>query len=96
MYTLASLAKARSHTIQTRRAEKVCDGSQTQLILHISRQVHNDDADLTSSQEVKSKHQGQDLVQWPSGKLPYSDKVGPRSLNLVIESAGQGPENQNT
>lgn len=65
---MASLAKAKSHSIQTRRAEKVCDGSQTQLIIHISRQVYNGEADLTSSQEVKSKHQGQDLVQWFSGK----------------------------
>lgn len=58
------LAKARSHSTQTRRTEKVCDGSQAQLIFQITRQVHSDEADLTSSQEVKSQREGQDPVQW--------------------------------
>ena len=67
---MASLAKARSHSTQTRRAEEVCDGSQAQLIFQIIRQVHSDEADLTSSQEVKSQRQDQDQdpVQWSPGK----------------------------
>ena len=47
-------------TVPECRKSRSTDDNQDQPRVQISRQVHSEETDLRSSQEVKSAHQGQD------------------------------------